>query len=112
MGVTTQVSEKHDNPCSLLGSATQCSLGNMSPIKPFRKDMLLGCRGHVHLSCIEAMGLASAFKHSVNGRSYLEVHHRVSGSKTLQILSLKANDPDDAALWLRDMQAGQKVTLA
>ena len=61
------------------------------------------------MSSIEAMGLATAYKHTVNGRSHLEVHHRVAGSKLLQILSIKANHPDDAALWLRDMQAGQKV---
>ena len=70
----------------------------------------VGCRGQIHLTCIEAMGLAIAFRHTVNGRSYLEVHHRVSGSTALQILSIKANHPDDAALWLRDMQAGQKVS--
>ena len=70
---------------------------------------LLHCRGQIHVSCIEAMGLATAFKHAVNGRSYLEVHHRVVGSKALHILSLKANHPDDAALWLKDMQAAHKV---
>ena len=56
------------------------------------------------------MGLATAYKHTVNGRSHLEFYHRVAGSKLLQILSIKANHPDDAALWLRDMQAGQKVS--
>ncbi len=55
------------------------------------------------------MGLATAFKHTVNGRSYLEVHHRVVGSKVPHVLSLKANHPDDAASWLRDMQLGRKV---
>ena len=55
------------------------------------------------------MGLATAFKHTVNGRSYLEVHHRLVGSKMPHVLSLKANHPDDAASWLRDMQLGQKV---
>ena len=55
------------------------------------------------------MGLSTAFKHTVNGRSYLEVHHRLVGSKVPHVLSLKANHPDDAASWLRDMQLGQKV---
>ena len=60
---------------------------------------------------VENMGLATAFKDTVNGRSYLEVHHRAIGSKALQILSLKANHPDDAAQWLQDMRAMQKVTM-
>ena len=63
------------------------------------------------MGCVENMGLATAFKHSVNGRSYLEVHHRAPGSKTLQILSLKANHPDDAAQWLQDMQQKRQVTM-
>ena len=63
------------------------------------------------MGCVENMGLATAFKHSVNGRSYLEVHHRAPGSKALQILSLKANHPDDAAQWLQDMRQKQQVTL-
>ena len=63
------------------------------------------------MACVENMGLATAFKHTVNGRSYLEVHHRAPGSKALQILSLKANHPDDAALWLQDMRGQQKVTM-
>lgn len=67
------------------------------------------CRGQIHLTRIESMGLATAFKHTVNGRSYLEVHHRVVGSKVPHVLSLKANHPDDAASWLQDMQSGQKV---
>lgn len=66
-------------------------------------------RGQIHLTCIAAMGLSTAFKHTVNGRSYLEVHHRLVGSKVPHVLSLKANHPDDAASWLRDMQSGQKV---
>ncbi|KAL0043348.1 hypothetical protein WJX79_002420 [Trebouxia sp. C0005] len=66
-------------------------------------------RGQIHLTRIESMGLATAFKHTVNGRSYLEVHHRVVGSKVPHVLSLKANHPDDAASWLQDMQSGQKV---
>ncbi|KAL0041023.1 hypothetical protein WJX77_002502 [Trebouxia sp. C0004] len=66
-------------------------------------------RGQIHVTCIEAMGLATAFKNTVNGRSHLEVHHRVVGSKVSHILSLKANHPDDAASWLRDMQLGRKV---
>ncbi len=53
------------------------------------------------------MGLATAFKHTVNGRSYIEVHHRVVGSQALHIMGLKANHPDDAASWLQDMQARQ-----
>lgn len=60
---------------------------------------------------VENMGLATAFKHTVNGRSYLEVHHRAIGSKPLQILSLKANHPDDAAQWLQDMRGMQKVSV-
>ena len=63
------------------------------------------------MGCVENMGLATAFKHTVNGRSYLEVHHRAPGSKTLQILSLKANHPDDAAQWLQDMRQKQQVTM-
>ena len=66
-------------------------------------------RGQIHLTSIEAMGLATAFKNTVNGRSYLELHHAVLGSKSPHILSLKANHPDDAASWLRDMQMGRKV---
>ena len=73
------------------------------------KPAMFLCRGQIHLTWIEAMGLATAFKHTVNGRSYLEVHHRVVGSKVPHVLSLKANHPDDAASWLRDMQLGQKV---
>lgn len=63
------------------------------------------------MACVENTGLATAFKHTVNGRSYLEVHHRAPGSKALQILSLKANHPDDAALWLQDMRDQQQVTM-
>lgn len=63
------------------------------------------------MACVENMGLATAFKHTVNGRSYLEVHHRAPGSKALQILSLKANHPDDAAHWLQDMRQRQQVTM-
>ncbi len=73
------------------------------------KHAMFLCRGQIHLTCIEAMGLATAFKHTVNGRSYLEVHHKVVGSKVPHVLSLKANHPDDAASWLRDMQLRQKV---
>ena len=60
---------------------------------------------------VENMGLATAFKHAVNGRSYLEVHHRPIGSKALHILSLKANHPDDAAQWLLDIRGKQQVTM-
>ena len=73
------------------------------------KPAMFLCRGQIHLTCVEAMGLATAFKHTVNGRSYLEVHHKVVGSKVPHVLSLKANHPDDAASWLRDMQLGQQV---
>ena len=61
------------------------------------------------MACVENLGLATAFKHTANGRSYLELHHRAPGSKALHILSLKANHPDDAALWLKDMRARQQV---
>lgn len=63
------------------------------------------------MGCVENMGLATAFKNTVNGRSYFEVHHKAPGSKTLHILSLKANHPDDAAQWLQDMQQKQQVTI-
>ncbi|KAL3146727.1 hypothetical protein ABBQ38_014714 [Trebouxia sp. C0009 RCD-2024] len=66
-------------------------------------------RGQISMAHVENMGLATAFKHTVNGRSYLEVHHRAIGSKPLQILSLKANHPDDAAQWLQDMRGMQKA---
>ena len=57
---------------------------------------------------VKDMGLATAYKHIANGRSYMEVHYSVPGSKSLQILSLKAN-PDDAAQWLKDMKSQQQV---
>ena len=60
---------------------------------------------------VENMGLATAFKHTVNGRSYLEVHHKAIGSKGLQMLSLKANHPEDAAQWLQDMRGRRQVNL-
>lgn len=68
-------------------------------------------RGQISMACVENLGLATAFKHTVNGRSYLEVHHKAPGSKALQILSLKANHPDDAAHWLQDMRQKQQVTM-
>ena len=63
------------------------------------------------MGCVENMGLATAFKNTVNGRSYFEVHHRAPGSKIMHILSLKANHPDDAAQWLQDMRQQQQVTM-
>ena len=53
---------------------------------------------------VQAMGLSVAFKNATNARSYMEVLHRTPFSSRAQVLSLKSNHPDDAKLWLRDMQ--------
>lgn len=74
-------------------------------------DVCHAFRGQISMGCVENLGLATAFRHTVNGRSYLEVHHRAPGSKALQILSLKANHPDDAAQWLQDMRQKQQVIM-
>lgn len=57
------------------------------------------------MSNVQAMGLSMAFRNATNARSYMEVLHRTPFSTRVQVLSLKANHPDDAKLWLRDMQA-------
>lgn len=106
--ITAHSNSQDRQACAVQTICCRHSCG-LKPNTALLKPAMFLCRGQIHLTCIEAMGLATAFKHTVNGRSYLEVHHRVLGSKVLHILSLKANHPDDAASWLRDMQLGQKV---
>lgn len=61
------------------------------------------------MSNVQAMGLSMAFKNATNARSYMEVLHRTPFSSRVQVLSLKSNHPDDAKLWLRDMQVWQNL---
>ena len=66
---------------------------------------LLCRRGVLNLDCALAVGHSVRYAGEANGESYMELVVRDRATSTADTHILKANHPDDARNWVRDLQA-------
>ena len=62
-------------------------------------------RGVLNLDCALAVGHSARYAGEANGESYMELVVRCRATGAAHTHILKANHPDDARNWVRDLQA-------
>ena len=64
----------------------------------------------LNLDCALAVGHSVRYAGEPNGESYMELVVRCRATSTADTHILKANHPDDARNWVRDLQARLRTT--